>query len=207
MKSKGVSSKEASVRAFKSLADADPVNTDLSAIESELYRSGSDRAIAVMFGSYVETGLKRYLLSKLRDDLDSNDRSKLFDFVGPLGDFASKITIAYAFTLIGPVTRSDLEIIRQLRNGFAHSRVSFNFDTPAVRAVCEHFQIVDQVGSDIPFNYLDKVPDGDVANAADKTHPKTRFVITCHNIAYRFHLATSWPHLVRSPSQDDDPLP
>lgn len=44
---------------------------------------------------------------------------------------------------------------------------------------------VDLGQSFVPFGFLNRVSHGDLADAIDKTHPKTRFVSTCHNVSYR----------------------
>jgi hypothetical protein len=95
----------------------------------------------------------------MRQDLNSRDRRQLFEFEGALGTFSSKIVVAYALRLIGPVTRADLDLIRFLRNEFAHSRIPFGFTTPEVRAVCDRFKIVDLPGNLIPHGYSSRVPD------------------------------------------------
>jgi DNA-binding MltR family transcriptional regulator len=48
-----------------------------------------------------------------------NEDSALFN--GALSSFAVKVRIAYAFGIIGPVSRSDLTLINEIRNVFAHS--------------------------------------------------------------------------------------
>ncbi len=104
--------------------------------------------------------------------------------------------------IIGPTTRFDLDIIRTLRNEFAHSRASFSFETPEVRAVCDQLKIPDMPQSQIPFPYLNKVPESQLASASDKKHPRTRFITTCHSVAYRMQVAKDG---VRP--GDDNPLP
>ena len=84
------------IKNFKSLWHTEPALEHLDDIERELYALGSDRATAVMFASVVESHLQRLILSKMRSDLNSDDRQRLFDPDGPLGDFSAKTIIAYA---------------------------------------------------------------------------------------------------------------
>ena len=97
------------IKKLRTLTRADPEFKDLEAIEQELYASLSDRATAVMFGSFVETNLEQLLAKAMRSALNSKDRQKLFYYEGAVGTFASKIVVAYAFKLIGPITRGDLD--------------------------------------------------------------------------------------------------
>jgi hypothetical protein len=50
----------------------DPTLTDLEAVETELFKT-NDRVTAVMLGAFVETALKKLLVSRMRDDLNSDE--------------------------------------------------------------------------------------------------------------------------------------
>ncbi len=195
------------IKNLRAITRAEPTITNLEALESELYFSGSDRATAVMFGSFVEANLERFLASRMRSDLNSKDRKMLFEYEGAVGTFSSKIVMAYALKLIGPATRFDLDLIRQLRNEFAHSRMTFGFMTPEIKAVCDQFKIVDMPQSNIPFSYLNKIPHEDLDGASDKSHPKTRFITTCHSILYRLQVAKDGPREGDWVFPNDDPVP
>src|SRR5258708_26370800 len=110
-----------------------------------------------MFGSYVETVLERLVLKAVWEDLNAEDRRRIFDFDGAVGTFSNKILIAYAFKLIGPMTRADLDLIRLLRNEFGHTRMPINFGTPEVHEVCKQFKIIDLRDSWINEVYLTEV--------------------------------------------------
>jgi DNA-binding MltR family transcriptional regulator len=53
---------------------------------------------------------------------------------GPLGSFYSRIAMGYALGIHDNNMRNDLNIVRNIRNAFAHSRKSIQFDHPAVAA-------------------------------------------------------------------------
>jgi hypothetical protein len=111
------------VREFRKFARADPTVEMLEELEKEIYGLNA-RATIVMMGSFLEVSLRRYIETRLRSDLSFERNKALFDR-GPLGSFSGKIEIAYAIGSIGLVTFKDLDIIRELRNGAAHSRVNF----------------------------------------------------------------------------------
>jgi hypothetical protein len=157
---------------------------DLPQLEAEIY-GGNDRARAVMLGSMVETALHTFLRKHTRPSLTKTDDQLLFDYRGPLGTFSAKILVGYTFNLYGPNTRHDLDLIRIMRNQFAHSRKSFDFESPAVAAVCAQLRLPDQPGAFIPAGYLGIVPHEELPKARDKAHPRTRFIMTCHVIADR----------------------
>lgn len=172
-----------------------------------MYTSGSHRATAVLWGSFVETNLEKYIASKMRPDLKSDDRKQLFDYEGAVGTFASKIIVAYALTFIGPITRFDLNLIRILRNEFAHSRVPFNFESREARAVCDQLKLVDLPGSLSPFDPFDRSSRDGMEYAQDMTHPKTRFIYSCHNASYRMYVIREGVPRDRFTDLKDEPLP
>jgi hypothetical protein len=159
---------------------------DLFALENELSYGTSDRAVAVLMGAIVEDALRRFILYHLREDLNSDDRTRLFGPEGALGTFSSKTVLAYALKLIGKTTRDDLDLIRNLRNEFAHSRRPLHFEFTEVEVVCSHLTFPDLPGTYTPKSYLESAPDNAaLAKAIDPKHPRTRYYKACHNIAYR----------------------
>ena len=197
-----MSKEPAYVTRFKSLWRKEPTHENLDDIERELYAIGSDRATVIMFAAFIENHLERLLSKKMRD-LNSDDRQRLFGpDRSPLGDFGAKIIIAYALKSIGPITKDDLDLVRLLRNGFAHSRMSLTFETPEVRAVCEQFKLVTQLGAlVIPADYRR------LGLLTDTAHPKLRFICACHDISYRLSAAPFYPQPGSPAFPNDDPLP
>jgi hypothetical protein len=194
------------VRALKLFTRGDLQFLDLPLLELELY-GPNDRASAVLMASTVEAALTAYIGSKIRNDLNSDDRRLLFDQRGPLGTFSSKIIVAHALNWIGPITRNDLDLIRLLRNEFAHSRKSFGFTAPEVKAVCDHLQIPEQSGSYIPSGYSRGTSPEELAALSDITKPKTRFIVSSHSLAYRLIVARLGPRAGDIAFPDDNPVP
>jgi hypothetical protein len=168
------------IREFKKFTQGRPSVTDLGLLEAELY-GASDRASTVMYASFTESALEALLRSKVRPAYSADDMRRLFEFSGILGSFGAKITAAYAFNWFGPETRNDLDLIRLLRNEFAHSRKSFGFTDPPVAAVCAHLKSPDWPGSRIPLGPLTR--ENVERHETDKTHPRTRFRSACHTIS------------------------
>ena len=86
---------------------------------SEKFRTESDRACAVlgaaMLDALLESLFRRRLCKSSSTKLD-----QLFDG-GALSSFAGKIRLAAALAWIEEDVRADLELIRKIRNDFAHS--------------------------------------------------------------------------------------
>jgi DNA-binding MltR family transcriptional regulator len=85
----------------------------------EDYHKESDRAAIVLAGSFVEHYLAAYIKRFMIED--EAVTKKLFRGFGPFSTFDQRISGAYAFKLIPSHIRDDLELIRHIRNHFAHS--------------------------------------------------------------------------------------
>jgi hypothetical protein len=107
------------VKAFKTFVETLPDFSHALAMEQEFYL-GSDRAAVILQASNVEGILESLLQTKMRQPLSNDLRDRLFDGNGPLSTFSHKVMLGYALELYGPVFRHDLDLIRELRNGFAH---------------------------------------------------------------------------------------
>jgi DNA-binding MltR family transcriptional regulator len=66
-------------------------------------------------------------------DLSKNDFVSIFGPERPLASFSAKIKICHAFGLIGAKTAHDLNVLREVRNAFAHGLRKMNFKTREVR--------------------------------------------------------------------------
>ncbi len=136
---------------FKKFADEAPTNAHRRAQEVELY-SASDRAAAVLLASLLERSLETLLRTVMRP----NGINDIFDYNGPCGGFSTKTQMAYALSLIGKKTRHDLNLVRVLRNGFAHSRRPMKFTAPAVQRMCARLLFPDFPNVFLNFDMLNK---------------------------------------------------
>ncbi|WP_441231566.1 hypothetical protein AB7828_26095 [Tardiphaga sp. 215_C5_N2_1] len=105
-----------------------------------------DRLTAIVGGAIVETALSAGLGRIMRDDLGPAEKTKLKDGLfkmegGILASMGSRIDIAYAFGIIGPITRRDLVNIGKIRNAFAHSIAEIHFGTPSVKDLCAELKL------------------------------------------------------------------
>ena len=125
------------------------------------YHEESDRAAAVLAGSFIEEFLRLFLREQLLDDPLVDE---MLEGYGPLATFSARIDILYAMGNIDKAIRSDLNFIRKIRNHFAHHPEQTTFDESPVRDFCSNLSTakigVDQNGkqhvppNDHRFHYL-----------------------------------------------------
>ena len=101
--------------------------------------------------------------------------------------------------IIGPITYSDLNLIKELRNQFAHSRRPFDFQTPEVVAVCNQLKVPQLRDSSDSFKSR--------IGTESKSNSWMLFVSACHNIAYRMLVKRDGPKAGDFVFVDDEPLP
>ncbi len=86
---------------------------------SKEYQSNNDRGLVI-----ISTSILDHLLARLLEGFLINDRSAIHDLLdgsyAPLGCFAARISAAYSLGLIIKDERDDLNILRKIRNEFAH---------------------------------------------------------------------------------------
>ncbi len=99
----------------------------------------SDRGGAVLAGSFTENYLGLYLEELLVNKRVSKD---LFSSMGPLASFSQRISIAYGFGFITEEHYSDLQIVRRIRNHFAHHPLEASFASKEVVALADRLSTV-----------------------------------------------------------------
>lgn len=84
----------------------------------------------MLAGSYLDSILAKYLEYSMRT---TGGAKELFESNGPLASFSQRIKIARAFTLM-PSSHADLlDIVRRIRNHFAHHPLEASFDKSPIR--------------------------------------------------------------------------
>jgi len=105
----------------------------------------SDRGVVLISASFLEEALESLIRARFslgyqkpRDLFDS-----LFNTDRPLYSFSAKIKICYAMDLVGGWIYKDLEIVRKVRNRFAHGVELAQFDLPEVVQLTEKLKAAD----------------------------------------------------------------
>ena len=91
-----------------------------------------ERAIAIIGGTFIEMALEHIIKAFFPDDKEVD---KLFEFNQPFGNFSNKINIAYCLGLIDKLVKRDLDLIRKIRNKFAHDLYT-SFEDPQIKSYC-----------------------------------------------------------------------
>ncbi len=121
--------------ALQKLIDQEPTRTIIFPLIKEIKQTRSDRGAAILVSSFVENMLQTALTNQLR--IKHKHKRSVFGINGPLGSFRNKIIMSYTLTMIGKETYNNLEIIRLVRNAFAHSKITISFKTEEIKNMCE----------------------------------------------------------------------
>jgi hypothetical protein len=133
-------------RSLNTLFSQIPDDTEILSILFDL-TSQADRTAAIVGATILEDRLRRslarYLSTRITDDeLDSLLFSERAN--GPLSTFDAKIRMAYCMGIINGSGRSDMDNIRRIRNGFAHSIPHHTFAIPEITETCNKLAILQE---------------------------------------------------------------
>ncbi len=110
---------------------------DLTEFHAEALAENNDRGAAIILAADVENALDSVLTSRLV----RKRTSLLFGPDKPFGSFRNKVVMAYAMNICGERAYRNLEIIRHIRNAFAHAKTPIRFTTKEVTDLCAVMEI------------------------------------------------------------------
>ena len=99
----------------------------------------SPRALAIVAFSYIDEKLAILMQRHLSPDI-SGGLNSLFQGFGPLSTASGKLKIAASLRWLTPRTYRHLELLRKIRNEFAHSPFLNSFDDAPVRDFIGQFE-------------------------------------------------------------------
>lgn len=99
----------------------DKLNRFISAI-----RRQDDQAMVLSLATFLEDTLGRLLIAYFRSCKATKDLVEGFN--APLGTFGSRIKAVYAFGLVTDDQFKDMEVLRRIRNHFAHNWEGVSFE-------------------------------------------------------------------------------
>ncbi|AGA76666.1 hypothetical protein [Echinicola vietnamensis] len=97
------------------------------------YESKDDRTIAILGGTFLEMILEHILYAFFPEDEKEVEEMMLFN--QPLGNFSGKIKMCYCLGLIDKVIKDDLNLVRKIRNEFAHNLYA-SFENDKLKSWC-----------------------------------------------------------------------
>jgi hypothetical protein len=120
-----------------------------------------DAALALVVSSIVEQGLEIAIATHLV--ISEDEISRLFDDTqnGPFSTSAAKIKIGHALGVYDARVRDELNMIRHIRNCFAHSKEQVTFASEEVVLGCNQLWVADLWHD---------------ADTVDKSNPRDRFL-------------------------------
>ncbi|MEH2209185.1 MltR family transcriptional regulator [Nostoc sp.] len=135
--------------------------------------SESDRGCALFAAAYLDVCLSDLLYVSLVEN--KNIDKDLFEGTAPLSNFSSRIKLAYYLGLISRNSRRDLDIVRGIRNDFAHRPEIISFETQSIRDRCNN----------LSFSYHEK-----------DAEPRSHFTAAVMTVLGHIHIATltTTPH-------------
>jgi len=126
-----------------STEDSAPHNDlkDLHALQTELNKE-SDRGAALIACSYIDDLMQQLLYAYLIEGGGSRKvvEALVAGFSAPLGTLSTRNAMAYALGLIAEKEFRDYEIMRRVRNKFAHA-VHVSFESQEVIDLCANLSI------------------------------------------------------------------
>lgn len=93
---------------------------NLKILQEELEKSSSDRSCVIVAAAYIDELLGYLFRFFLTSPSSEKEDKELFSGYGPLSSFSSKIVLSYRLGLISDYEYKALQIIRKIRNSFAH---------------------------------------------------------------------------------------
>jgi hypothetical protein len=115
------------------LPKSEPEIEELGRFLSE-FNKESDRGAVLIAGTMLDDRLKEILKSFLADFKSSVDL--LEGFNAPLGTFSSRIAACFSLGLIQKNEFEELNIIRKIRNEFAHTWNDTSFEKGTIKDLC-----------------------------------------------------------------------
>jgi hypothetical protein len=124
----------------RALSRTEPAKEDIEQYMMQTHAEKNDRGAAILMATNLENALQFAISNKLQANEDR--RKELFEHdSSPIGTFSKKIIIGHTIQLFRDETRNNLEIIRAIRNAFAHAKIPIAFDTKVIMNACAFLKL------------------------------------------------------------------
>jgi hypothetical protein len=114
--------------------------SDAARFAREIRKEKNAGSAAFLVCAFLDNSLKIAIYTALPNKVAAE---KLFEDWGPLDNFSAKIATGHALGLYGNQTRRNLDILREIRNLFAHDVTLLTFATPEIAQACQELEIPD----------------------------------------------------------------
>jgi hypothetical protein len=126
------------IQALKDLIRETPTKAEYEKATAEMMDEKNDRKTVLIGATLIENILRHVIRNRLKP-LSQTEEENLFGRDAPLSGFSHLIRIGHAFGMFDDAINRDLHRLREIRNTFAHSVRTIDFQTPAVRAAIAGF--------------------------------------------------------------------
>ncbi|MDI4639166.1 MULTISPECIES: MltR family transcriptional regulator [Halomonadaceae] len=99
-----------------------------------------DRGCALILAANLDNRLRELLIAHFVS-MPCKQQKALFEGTGPLSTFSSRISVSYACGLLAEDEAHDLQLIRKIRNLFAHEEHGWSFVTPSISNRCDSLKM------------------------------------------------------------------
>ena len=110
-------------------------------------QSESDRGATILAATWIESLLERKLRSLFAKG-NSDTRRRLYRLNGPFSSFSSKILAAHAIGWIDSDICGDIDVVRKIRNRFAHELHGIDLNSPKIHKLIDEFTTPNRYYSD-----------------------------------------------------------
>ena len=116
------------------------------------FNNESPRGAVIIAAAFLDAQLQKLIENHFINDKLANQ--EIFDKNGSLSSFYAKIQIAYCLGLISKEIRHDLNMIRKIRNNFAHEMFELSFEDKGIIDLCNKLNT-----GKIPLDHITKTPE------------------------------------------------
>jgi hypothetical protein len=127
---------------MRKIPEGDPIGTIMSYGGPHVKNIAYDRTAAIVGPIFLEQALKRAIILHFEPDLCDPEFKYLFDQdEAPYREFASRLKLAKALGIVSNEQYEKLEIVRQIRNLFAHANFAIDFDMQEIKDFCHELHV------------------------------------------------------------------
>ena len=135
-------------RKERTLQDLSKIFPDMASIDAnsaEYSKDGNDKSVALLTSAMLDTFLRETIRAHIivgNPALQYDETADIFfSMNAPLSSFSAKIDLSYLLGICDNDARHDLNIIRRIRNAFAHAVIPITFETDEVAKECKKLKI------------------------------------------------------------------
>jgi hypothetical protein len=120
-----------------------PSPAHIAEINRQIELEDNDRGAAILASTLLDNALRYVIWRRMTEAFYkfSGAEEKYFTNDGMLSTFDAKITFSETLGIFGLETRHNLDIIKRVRNVFAHAAIPITFATPEIAASCDTLKV------------------------------------------------------------------